>query len=506
MFKAQKWKLKLHHKILLGLVLGVIFGVLFGVDKHKLEIFHSVEKSEIIKNWETIEFISTSENKVLKTYGKDDQLKIINYFQNLDKDAKRKIVLCVYLKNTEKLETYKKCFEKINRIEKVKTIPLYIKPVGTIFIRLLMFIAIPLVLSSLIVGASSLGDLKKVGRIGLRMLLFYVITIAIAITIGLFLTNTIQPGKFLSADAKEKLIVEFVPNVQSKIQEAVELNVITTIVNIVPVNPISALANSEMLQIVFFAIIVGMTLTAIPKVKSEPVVKFFDGFSELMIKMVDYIMKIAPYGVFALIAATISEFGFDILQTLFWYAGTLILGLLIQQFIVFGSFVKIFARLNPMKFFQGIREVMLIGFSSSSSAATLPVNIESCEVNLGVPKNISSFVLPLGATINMNGTSMYQAVAAVFIAQVYGIELHISEQLIILLTALLASIGTAPVPGVGIVMLLIVLKSVNIPEEGIALILGIDRFLDMCRTVVNVSGDAAVATIVAKFEGVLEKR
>lgn len=499
-------KIKLHHKILLGLLLGVIFGVIFGVNKYELEITQKDKKKEVVKNWETVEFLDPTSNVIIKTFGSEDQLKILSYFQNLKEDFKDKIVVVVNYKKVTESERYeKKYFEKVYKIDKVKTIPIQIKPIGTIFIRLLMFIAIPLVLSSLIVGASSLGDLKKVGRIGLKMLAFYSITIAIAIIIGLSLTNTIEPGKRLSADAKEKLMVEFAPNIQSRIQETIELNVINTIVNIVPTNPIYALANSEMLQIVFFALIVGVTLTSIRREKSEPVIKFFDGFSELMIKMVDYIMKIAPYGVFALIAATISEFGFDILQTLIWYAATLLLGLFIQQFFVLGAFVKVFAKMSPIRFFKGIREVMLIAFSSSSSAATLPINIESCEVNLGIPKNITSFVLPLGATINMNGTSMYQAVAAVFIAQVYGLELHISEQLIILLTALLASIGTAPVPGVGIIMLIIVLRSVNIPEEGIALIIGVDRLLDMCRTVVNVSGDAAVAAIVAKSEGVLKQ-
>ncbi len=499
-------KIKLHHKILLGLLLGVIFGVIFGVNKYELEITHKGKKKEVVKNWETVEFLDPTSNVIIKSFGSEDQLKILSYFQSLKEDFKDKIVVVVNFKKVAESERYeKKYFEKVYKIDKVKTIPIHIKPIGTIFIRLLMFIAIPLVLSSLIVGASSLGDLKKVGRIGLKMLAFYSITIAIAIIIGLSLTNAIEPGRRLSADAKEKLMVEFAPNIQSRIQEALELNIINTIVNIVPTNPIYALANSEMLQIVFFALIVGVTLTAIRREKSEPVIKFFDGFSELMIKMVDYIMKIAPYGVFALIAATISEFGFDILQTLIWYAATLLLGLFIQQFFVLGAFVKTFAKMSPIRFFKGIREVMLIAFSSSSSAATLPINIESCEVNLGIPKNITSFVLPLGATINMNGTSMYQAVAAVFIAQVYGVELHISEQLIILLTALLASIGTAPVPGVGIIMLIIVLRSVNIPEEGIALIIGVDRLLDMCRTVVNVSGDAAVAAIVAKSEGVLKQ-
>jgi proton glutamate symport protein len=222
-----------------------------------------------------------------------------------------------------------------------------------------------------------------------------------------------------------------------------------------------------------------------------------------MIKMVELIMKIAPFGVFALISATVAEFGFDILKTLIWYVAVVVLSLFLHMSIVYGSLVRFGAGLNPLRFYRAMRDAILIAFSTSSSAATLPVTMECCERNLGVPKTTTSFVLPLGATINMDGTSMYQAVATVFIAQVYGLDLHFSDQLTILLTATLASIGTAPVPGVGIVMLIIVLRSVHIPEEGIALILGVDRILDMCRTTVNITGDAVVATVVAKMEGTL---
>jgi Na+/H+-dicarboxylate symporter len=224
-----------------------------------------------------------------------------------------------------------------------------------------------------------------------------------------------------------------------------------------------------------------------------------------MIKMVELIKVIAPYGVLALKPATVGELGFDILGTLIWYAGTLLFGLLLHLALTISGLVKFFGKMNPVVFFRGIRDVMLIAFSSSSSAASLPVNMEACQKNLGVPKQITSFVLPLGATINMDGTSMYQAVASVFIAQVYGVELGLAGQLTILFTAVLASIGTAPVPGVGLIMLIIVLRSVHVPEEGIALILGIDRILDMCRTAVNVCGDAAVSVVVAAREGVLEK-
>lgn len=284
------------------------------------------------------------------------------------------------------------------------------------------------------------------------------------------------------------------------------VDLIDMLVNLVATNPIGALANGEMLQIVFFALMIGISLTMVSAEKAKPVIDFFDGLSETMIRMVGMIMTIAPYGVFALISATVGEFGFDILSTLLWYVITLVAALAIHTFVFLGAGVRLFAGIPYRKFFSGIKEAMLVAFTTSSSGATLPVNMRVCEQNLGVPKKITSFVLPLGATINMDGTSMYQAVATVFIAQVYGFDLGLPEQLTILFTAILASIGTAPVPGVGLIMLIIVLRSVNVPEQGIALILGIDRFLDMCRTVPNIVGDAAVATIVARQEGVLEER
>ncbi|MEK9137269.1 MAG: dicarboxylate/amino acid:cation symporter, partial [Bacteroidota bacterium] len=318
-------------------------------------------------------------------------------------------------------------------------------------------------------------------------------------------SHYIQPGTRLAAESREKLMVEFQGGMQEKLQMETSVDIVDMIVKIVATNPITAMANGEMLQIIFFAIMVGACLTMITKQKSEHVVGFFDGFSDLMIKMVDLIMKITPFGVFALISATVGEFGFEILETLAWYVATLVIGLLLHQFITLGALVRVFGGMNPLHFFRGIKEVMLIAFSSSSSAATLPINMECCEKNLGVPKQITSFVLPLGATVNMDGTSMYQAVATVFIAQVYGVHLDLAAQLTIIFTALLASIGTAPVPGVGIVMLIIVLRSVHVPEEGIAIILGVDRILDMRRTVLNVSGDAVVAVIMAKQEGLLGK-
>ena len=496
-------RIKLHNKILLALVFGAIFGVLFNVSKYKLEItYRDVTHElveEVVADWSSIELLNTETQQVSATFGPSDQLKILPFFAHLTKAEKNKTAVLVSFASSTPRR-----FDRVDSIEKVKTLAVLIKPIGTIFIRLLMFVAIPMVLSSLIVGTASLGDIRKVGRIGAKTLMFYLITIVSAISIGLVLVNYIQPGTRLGAESREKLMVDFQGGVQEKLQMETSVDLVDMLVKVVATNPIAAMANGEMLQIIFFSIMVGTCLTLIGKEKSAHVVGFFDGFSDLMIQMVELVMKIAPFGVFALISATVGEFGFDILQTLAWYAATLVFGFLLHQFVTLGLLVRVFGGMNPLHFFRGIKEVMLIAFSSSSSAATLPINMECCEKNLGVPKQITSFVLPLGATVNMDGTSMYQAVATVFIAQVYGVHLDVAAQLTIIFTAVLASIGTAPVPGVGIVMLIIVLRSVHVPEEGIAIILGVDRILDMCRTVLNVSGDAVVAVIMAKQEGILK--
>lgn len=494
--------LKLHHKILLALLLGAMFGALFNVSKYKMEITtrtpSSETRSEVIEHWQRVEFVDAATHNVRASFGPDDQLKILTYAGKLSAAEKENLLLRVQLHDGAQ-QTY----ASVTAVEKVQTVATLIKPVGTIFIRLLMFVAIPLVLSSLLVGAASLGDIRKVGRIGGKTILFYLVTIVSAITLGLLLVNALQPGTRLSTDAREKLMVNYHQNIADRLKQEASVDLIETIIRVVPTNPIEALARADMLAIIFFALMVGVSLTLVPQNKSAPVITFFDGLSETMIRMVEMILVIAPYGVFALISAVVGEFGFDILQTLAWYVITLLIAYALHQFITLSILVRTLGGMNPLTFFRGIKEVMLIAFSSSSSAATLPVNMEACEKNLGVPKQITSFVLPLGATINMDGTSMYQAVATVFIAQVYGIDLNLGAQLTIILTAVLASIGTAPVPGVGIVMLIIVLRSVHVPEEGIALILGVDRLLDMCRTVLNVSGDAVVAVIMARQEKVL---
>lgn len=499
MAKFSWKKIPLHHQILAALVLGALFGALFNVSKYELALtIRSDAKGEAvtIKNWRTVRVIR-EDTVTVASFGAEDQLPLLQFFKRSQKEERQQWTLVVM-----DVDGKQQRFTNIQAIEKVKTLAVLIKPIGTLFIRLLMFVAIPMVLASLIVGAASLGDIRRVGRLGGKTILWYLFTIIIAISIGLTLVNVIQPGLKISPDAREKLMTEFRPDLTTSVPP---IDLVDMFVRIVPTNPFAAMTGGEMLQIIFFALMVGVCLTLVPAERAAPVISFFEGFSDLMIRMVGMIMTVAPFGVFALISATVGEFGFEVLGTLFWYALTVLLGLAIHTFGVLPAAVRVLAKIPYRKFMGGMRDPMIVGFTTSSSAATLPVNMKACEDNLGVPNNITSFVLPLGATVNMDGTSMYQAVATVFIAQVYGFDLNLGQQLTILLTAVLASVGTAPVPGVGIVMLMIVLKSVSVPEEGIALIIGVDRFLDMCRTVPNILGDAAVATVIARSEGVLER-
>ena len=381
----------------------------------------------------------------------------------------------------------------------------WVRPVGTLFIRLITMIAAPLVLASLVVGASSITEPSKLGRIGGKTLALYLFTTAVAITIGLVVAGVIRPGAGLPSDVSARLLASYSEQADARVGQAAEVSFADQLLALVPTNPFEALATGNMLQIVFFALVTGVALTLIPAAKAEPVIRFFDGFTEVLIKIVEGVMRLAPYGVFALIAAVTAEFGFGILGTLGWYALAVVLGLVLHLFAVYGGLLRLFVggRLPLGRFFKTMASVQLLAFSSSSSAATLPLTMEAVRDRLGVSERVTSFVLPLGATVNMDGTALYQGVAALFIAQVYGLPLSFADQAAIVLTATLASIGTAAVPGAGLVMLVIVLEAVGVPVEGIALIFGVDRLLDMCRTVVNVTGDAAVAVIVAASEGEL---
>ncbi|MCK4292903.1 MAG: dicarboxylate/amino acid:cation symporter [Planctomycetes bacterium] len=377
----------------------------------------------------------------------------------------------------------------------------YVKPLGAAFIKLISMVVVPLVFASLLVGTASLNDIRKLGRIGSKTLAYYLCTTAVAVTIGLFLANTLKPGVGLSRELRTELIQNGAEQANAKIGTTFKKPTMTDLLlNIVPANPIRAFVEGKMLQIIFFALLTGICLTLIRPDRSRPVISFFEGLNDLMIRMVHIIMKLAPYGVFALISAVVAEFGAGILLALLKYSIVVIAGLMLHVIIVYSSAIRIFSKQKIAAFFRGIRPAQLIAFSSASSSATLPVTMECTEKNLGVSAKICSFALPLGATINMDGTALYQGVSTVFLAQIYGMDLSIAQQLAIVLTATLASVGTAGTPGAGIITLAIVLKSIGVPLEGIAIIMGAERLLDMCRSVVNVTGDASCAVVVASTE------
>tara|TARA_B110000046_G_scaffold96370_1_gene103972 strand:+ start:1110 stop:2417 length:1308 start_codon:yes stop_codon:yes gene_type:complete len=384
----------------------------------------------------------------------------------------------------------------------------WIKPFGTIFINSLKLIAMPLILGSLIKGVSDLKDISKLSKMGGRTIGLYLTTTVLAVTIGLVLVNLISPGSSIKEETRKELMLAYEDNANAKMAVAAEQKdsgPLQALVDLVPSNIFSATTNNQnMLQVIFFAIFFGIGMILLPEKKSNPVKLFFDSFNEVILKLIDLIMLVAPFGVFALLAALVVESpSLDLFQALGMYAFTLLLGLAIMIGIYI-LLVKVFAKKSPSFFMKGISPAQLLAFSTSSSAATLPVTLERVEEHLGVDEEVASFVLPIGATINMDGTSVYQAVAAVFIAQTFGMDLTLGAQLGIILTATLASIGTAAVPGAGIVMLVIVLAQAGIPEVGLALIFAIDRPLDMCRTVTNVTGDAAVSMLVAKSIGKLK--
>ena len=378
----------------------------------------------------------------------------------------------------------------------------WIKPFGNIFINALKLIAVPLILASLIKGISDLKDISKLSKMGTRTILIYITTTVIAVSIGLGMVNLIKPGSAISEDTRNELIASYEGDASMRIADAAkqkEAGPLQALEDLVPSNIFAAAGdNANMLQVIFFAIFFGIGLILIPEETAKPVKAFFDGFNEVILKLIDLIMLAAPYGVFALLAALVVESpSADLFQALAMYAVTVLIGLALMIG-VYLIIVWFFTGRTPSFFESGIAPAQLLAFSTSSSAATLPVTMERVEEHLGVEEEVASFVLPIGATINMDGTSLYQAVAAVFIAQAFGMDLSFSAQLGIIATATLASIGSAAVPGAGMVMLVIVLAQAGIPEAGLALIFAVDRPLDMCRTTVNVTGDAAVSMMVAK--------
>ena len=394
----------------------------------------------------------------------------------------------------------------------------WVVPFGDIFMNLLKLIAVPLVLTSLVAGVASLSDFKKLSRMGSKTIGLYIATTAVAVTIGLLVVNTLQPGAKLAEldDTQEELKADYKSKAESKEETAKiidERGPLQPLIDMVPDNFFgSASSNSNMLQLVFVSLLIGIALVQVSDEHRKPVLSLFEGMQAVVIKLVNIIMLMAPIGVFALITKTITTLAVGeggeanlgqigtVLGALSYYCIAVIIGLLLHTTIVYLGLLKLFTPLKISQFFKAIAPAQLLAFSTSSSGATLPVTMRQCKEKLGASKETTSFVIPLGATINMDGTALYQAVATVFIAQAYDMSLGVGEQLTIVITAVLASIGTAAVPGAGIIMLVIILEAVGVPTEGIALILGVDRILDMLRTATNVTGDAAVCAVIAHSE------
>jgi proton glutamate symport protein len=380
-----------------------------------------------------------------------------------------------------------------------------VEPLGQAFIKLITMVVIPLVAASLLVGTASLGDLRKLGRIGGKTVGFFLSTTAAAVMLGLLLSQTITPGSGILPETRDSLSVGFEDAAEGRLEMAAEAPTIgETLMAIIPSNPIGAAAQGDLLPLIFFVILFGAALSTLSESRRTPVVNFFHGVNDAVMVIIRWIMLLAPYAVFALVGPIAARFGLDIMQALLVYVGTVALGMAILAFGLYAALVRVLGKLNPVDFYRRIAAPALVALSTSSSSATLPVTMETAEKKLGISKGVSSFVLPLGATINMAGTGLYQAVSVMFIAQLYGIELGVGQQLTIVLTATLASVGTAGVPAAGIIILILVLQSVGMGQQaaaGIALLLGIDRIPDMLRTSCNVIGDLVAATFVARSEG-----
>jgi Na+/H+-dicarboxylate symporter len=383
----------------------------------------------------------------------------------------------------------------------------YLGILGKIFLLMISMIVVPLIFCSLTVAVGGLGNISQLGRLGGKTFLFFMGTTVCAIIIGLVLANLVKPGTYMSEVDKARLLLEFQSTASQKVvsvqgQEASLLSFLQQFVTqIIPKNPFKAAVEGQILQVLFFAILFGLTIAMLPDDKSKLLINFFDGANEALIMMVTLIMKIAPIGVFGLIAKIVGASGFGILKTLLIYALVVLAGLALHVLLVYSPMVYLFSRINPLNLMKAIRQAQLIAFGTSSSSATYPVTKRCVEENLNISSKISSFVLPLGTTVNMDGTALYQGVATLFVAQVFGMDLSLFQQATIVVTATLASVGAAGVPGVGLITLTMILISVGIPTEGIALILGVDRFLDMFRTMVNVTGDTSCAVVIAASEG-----
>ena len=372
------------------------------------------------------------------------------------------------------------------------------EPVGQIFLRMLFMTVVPLVFASLALGVVQLGTAGNLGRIGMKTMLLFFVSMTCAVVIGLTLVNTIEPGKGIPEDLQQSLMQRFQGEAEKR---TVETNFgVQTFINIIPKYPLKSLVEAEMLAVICFALFIGIALTKIPKQRREALVVVLEGINDLMVVLISWAMKIAPIGVFALIFAVTARFGYSLLASLGWYVVVVIAGIGVQLLVVLPIMLLAMARYNPMQFFSRAKAIIITAFSTSSSSATLPTSIKVAEENLGLPPAVVGFVLPLGATMNMNGTALFEGVTVVFLAQVFGVDLSLADQAIVVVMSVLTAIGAAGVPGGSLPLLAMVLTYVHVPAEGIALILGVDRLLDMCRTTLNVTADVVVAMCVAKSE------
>jgi DAACS family dicarboxylate/amino acid:cation (Na+ or H+) symporter len=378
------------------------------------------------------------------------------------------------------------------------------EPAGQMWLRALIMVVIPLVFSRLSLGVAGLGDLHKLGRVGLKTLLFFLMVTTLAALLGLSLVNLVRPGIGLSAEAHERLLETYHQD-SGPSKDSLQRGQfgIQTLVNVVPRNPLGSAAQGDMLGVIFFSLAFGVALALLPSDRTKALVEALRGLGDVMIVIIDLVMKLAPYGVFALLFTVTARFGLDLLERLGWYVLTVIAGLAIFEFGVYPALIRVFTGWSPWNFFRRAWTAILTAFSTSSSNATLPTTLEVCEDSLGLPREICGFVIPLGATLCMNGTALFEGVTVLFIAQVFGIHLTLASQIVVMVTSILMAMGAAGVPSGAIQVLILVLEAVGVPGEGIAMVVGVDRVLDMCRTVVNVTGDMVAATFVARSEGKL---
>jgi DAACS family dicarboxylate/amino acid:cation (Na+ or H+) symporter len=375
-------------------------------------------------------------------------------------------------------------------------------PIGQVFLRMLFMVVIPLVFSTLTLGVAELGDVRKLGRVGGKTIGFFVLTTALAVTLGLILVNTVRPGAGLDPAVREGLLAAYSEQAASTVQASETSGFgINTFVSIVPRNIVDSMARGDMLGLIFFSLMFGVALTRLPANVSGPVLRVLEGIARVVIEIIGFAMKLAPIGVLGLIFAVTARFGLDVLQSLGMYVIMVLIGLTIHQFAVLPTLAQIFAGVSPRKFISRCKYAMITAFSTSSSNATLPTTLRTAVEEFGVPREIAGFVVPLGATMNMNGTALFEGMTVLFLAQVFGIDLSLGTQLIVIIMAIITAIGAAGVPSGSIPLLVMVLMMVGIPGEAIALILGVDRLLDMSRTVPNITGDILTSVVVAKSEG-----